>query len=144
MNTVNPDTTDVRDPPSDWMDQLLAAEAAGDASDYIVDQGFTARVMQALPLAGALPAWRRPAVVALWAVAGLLLAWQGHHWGEGWFHAKLALLLVMQLVHAAYARWRRQFATDANRHGDRFYRVSNELPTLLMVLIVLLAVVKPF
>ena len=74
MNTVNPDTIDVRDPPSDWMDQLLAAEAAGDASDYIVDQGFTARVMQALPLAGALPAWRRPAVVALWAVAGLLLA----------------------------------------------------------------------
>jgi protoporphyrinogen IX oxidase len=84
-----------------------------------------------------------PAMIAAWA-AGLLLAWQGHHWGEGWFHAKLALLLAMQLVHAAYARWRRQFAADANRHGDRFYRVANELATLLMVLIVLLAVVKPF
>jgi len=54
------------------MDRLLVAD--GHASDYIVDQGFTARVMQRLPLAGALPAWRRPAVVALWAVAGLLLA----------------------------------------------------------------------
>ena len=84
-----------------------------------------------------------PAMIAAW-VAGLLLAWQGHHWGEGWLHAKLALLLGMQLIHAAYARWRRQFAADANRHGDRFYRVMNEVPTLLMVLIVLLAVVKPF
>jgi hypothetical protein len=74
MNTASPVATDSRDPPADWMDQLLAADAAGHASDYIGDQGFTARVMQKLPLAGALPAWRRPAVVALWAIAGLLLA----------------------------------------------------------------------
>ena len=74
MNAVNPADVDSRDPPADWMDRLLVADAAGHASDYIGDQGFTARVMQTLPLAGALPAWRRPAVVALWAVAGLLLA----------------------------------------------------------------------
>lgn len=73
MNVVQPDAADPRDPPADWMDRLLVADAAH-ASDYIGDQGFTARVMQALPLAGALPAWRRPAVVALWAIAGLLLA----------------------------------------------------------------------
>ncbi len=84
-----------------------------------------------------------PAMIAAW-VLGLLLAWRGHHWGEGWFHAKLALLLGMQLVHAGYARWRRQFARDANTHSDRFYRVMNEVPTLLLVLIVLLAVLKPF
>jgi len=74
MNTVNPDVPDPRDPPADWMDRLLVVDAAGHASDYIVDQGFTARVMQTLPPAGALPAWRRPAVVALWVIAGLLLA----------------------------------------------------------------------
>lgn len=74
MNAVNPADIDSRDPPADWMDRLLVADAEGHASDYIGDQGFTARVMQTLPLAGALPAWRRPAVVALWAVAGLLLA----------------------------------------------------------------------
>jgi len=74
MNTVNPDVPDPRDPPADWMDRLLVADAAGHASDYIVDQGFTARVMQTLPPAVALPAWRRPAVVALWVIAGLLLA----------------------------------------------------------------------
>jgi putative membrane protein len=50
----------------------------------------------------------------------------------------------MQLVHAGYARWRRRFAADANTHGERFYRIMNEVPTVLMILIVLLAVVKPF
>jgi protoporphyrinogen IX oxidase len=84
-----------------------------------------------------------PAMVTTW-VFGLLLAWQGHHWGEGWLHAKLALLLVMQLVHAAYARWRRQFAADANRHPSNFYRLMNEVPTVLLIGIVLLAVLKPF
>jgi hypothetical protein len=74
MNVVHPDADDPRDPPADWMDRLLVADATAHGSDYIGDQGFTARVMQALPLAGALPAWRRPAVVALWAIAGLLLA----------------------------------------------------------------------
>jgi hypothetical protein len=74
MNTVNLDANDSRDPPADWMDRLLTADAAEHADDYIGDQGFTARVMQKLPLAGALPAWRRPAVVALWAIAALFLA----------------------------------------------------------------------
>jgi putative membrane protein len=50
----------------------------------------------------------------------------------------------MQLIHAAYARWRRQFAADANRHGQRFYRIANEIPTLLLIAIVLLVVLKPF
>jgi protoporphyrinogen IX oxidase len=84
-----------------------------------------------------------PAMIAAW-ILGLTLAWQGDHWGEGWFHAKLALLVGMQLVHAALARWRRAFANDANTHSDRFYRFMNEVPTLLLIGIVILAVVKPF
>ncbi len=84
-----------------------------------------------------------PAMIAAW-LFGLSLAFLGHHWGEGWFHAKLALLVLMQLTHAAYARFRRQFAADANRHGLGFYRVANEIPTLLLIGIVLLAVLKPF
>jgi putative membrane protein len=84
-----------------------------------------------------------PAMIGTW-ILGLLLAWQGHHFGEGWFHAKLALLLCMQLVHAAFARWRRQLERDANSHGRDFYRVMNEVPTLLLIGIVLLAVLKPF
>lgn len=62
------------DAPGDWLDQLLAREAADHADDYLADDGFTARVMQMLPAADALPAWRQPAVVALWLVAVALLA----------------------------------------------------------------------
>jgi putative membrane protein len=84
-----------------------------------------------------------PAMIAAW-ILGLSLAWQGNHWLEGWFHAKVALLIGMQIVHAGLARWRRAFANDANVHSDRFYRFMNEVPTLLLIGIVILAVVKPW
>jgi hypothetical protein len=58
----------------DWVDALLARDAAAHAGDYIADQGFSAGVMRRLPAAVTMPAWRRPAVVALWLVAGALLA----------------------------------------------------------------------
>jgi hypothetical protein len=60
--------------PADWLDALLASDAADHAGDYVADEGFTASVMRALPAADALPAWRRPAVAALWLVAAALLA----------------------------------------------------------------------
>jgi hypothetical protein len=72
--TSNLQLAEPRDPPPDWVDRILVRDAAEHAGDYIGDNGFTARVMQKLPLAGALPAWRRPAVAALWAIAGILLA----------------------------------------------------------------------
>jgi putative membrane protein len=84
-----------------------------------------------------------PAMIAAWAF-GLLLAWQGDLWGQHWFHAKLALLLLMQIVHAGLARWRRAFANDANTHSAKFYRVVNEVPALLVIGIVILVIVKPF
>jgi putative membrane protein len=84
-----------------------------------------------------------PAMIAAW-ILGLSLAWQGNHWLEGWFHAKVVLLIGMQIIHAGLARWRRAFAKDANVHSDRFYRFMNEVPTLLLIGIVILAVVKPF
>ena len=61
-----------------------------------------------------------------------------------WLHAKLALVLVLAASHMFMARWRRDFAEDRNRRGQRFYRLANELPAVLMVAIVILAVVKPF
>ena len=84
-----------------------------------------------------------PAMIAAW-IFGLTMAYLGDHWMEGWFHAKLLLLLGMQLIHAALARWRRAFANDANIHSEKFYRVMNEIPTLLMIGIVILVIVKPF
>ena len=84
-----------------------------------------------------------PAMIASW-ILGLCLAWQGDHWSASWFHGKLLLLFGMQLIHAGMARWRRAFANDMNTRSDRFYRFMNEVPTLLMIGIVILAVVKPF
>jgi len=60
--------------PADWVDALLARDATEHAGDYIADEGFSAGVMRMLPPADAMPAWRRPAVIALWLVAGALLA----------------------------------------------------------------------
>jgi len=53
----------------DWLDDLLAADGADERSSYVADEGFTARVMNALPVRLTLPAWRKPAIVALWVVA---------------------------------------------------------------------------
>ncbi|HVT50465.1 MAG TPA: CopD family protein, partial [Dongiaceae bacterium] len=72
------------------------------------------------------------------------LAWLGNHWSEHWLHGKLLLVLCMQLVHAGYSRWRKQFARDENRHTEKFYRIMNEVPAVILIGILILVVVKPF
>ena len=84
-----------------------------------------------------------PAMLAAW-ILGLTLATLVGAWSEGWFHAKLACVLGLTAVHGLQARWVRDFAADRNRRGARFYRIANEIPTLLMVAIVILVIVKPF
>jgi putative membrane protein len=84
-----------------------------------------------------------PAMIATW-IFGLTLAWLGDHSSDHWFHVKLLLVLGMQIVHAGYSRWRETFARDENRHTGKFYRIMNEVPTLLLIGIVILVVVKPF
>ncbi len=84
-----------------------------------------------------------PAMIASWA-AGLWLAWDQKLFGEGWFHAKLALVLVLTWVHWFYANAVREFAEDRNQRPQRFYRFMNEVPTLLMIGIVILVIVRPF
>ncbi|MBU6442372.1 MAG: protoporphyrinogen oxidase HemJ [Alphaproteobacteria bacterium] len=86
-----------------------------------------------------------PAMVAAW-IFGLTLSVlpATDAWAQPWFHAKFALVLVMSGVHGLYARWVKQFARDANTHPQKFYRMWNEAPTLLMIAIVILVVVKPF
>lgn len=58
----------------DWLDVALRAEGREHRAEYLDDSGFTARVMTALPAPVALPAWRRPALTLLWALAGLGIA----------------------------------------------------------------------
>ena len=86
-----------------------------------------------------------PAMLAAWAL-GLALAFSGLiGWSkDGWFHAKLFLVLLLSAYHGALAMWTKDFALDRNRRSARFYRIANEVPTLLMILIVILVVVRPF
>ncbi len=84
-----------------------------------------------------------PAMIATF-VFGAVLAWNGDWLSSGWFRAKLGLVVVLAAMHGMMVGWVRAFAGDRNLKPARFYRIANEVPTLLMVLIVILAVVKPF
>ena len=84
-----------------------------------------------------------PAMLASWFF-GLWLAGLVQAWSEPWFLAKLALVLALTAYHGAAARSVRLFAEDMNRQSARFYRIANEVPTLILIAIVILAVVKPF
>jgi protoporphyrinogen IX oxidase len=84
-----------------------------------------------------------PAMIATW-VLGLWLAWDQGYFRAGWLHGKLALVLAMSAMHGLFSRWVRDFAADRNTRSQKFYRLMNEVPTLLMIAIVLLVVLKPF
>ncbi|MGE0564793.1 MAG: protoporphyrinogen oxidase HemJ [Pseudolabrys sp.] len=84
-----------------------------------------------------------PAMLATW-VFGLALALMGGWFTSGWFLAKLALALAMSGLHGAMSAWVGEFATDSNRRSAKFYRIFNEVPTVLLILIVFLVVLKPF
>ena len=86
-----------------------------------------------------------PAMLSSWLFGGiLLLNLDGDAWANGWLHAKLALVLGLTALHIAMGRWRRDFAEDRNSRPRKFYRMANEIPTVLMIVIVILVVVRPF
>jgi protoporphyrinogen IX oxidase len=84
-----------------------------------------------------------PAMIVTW-LAGLYLAFSGHWFSSGWLHAKLALVILLSGVHGFFSRCVKDFATDRNTRSQKFYRIINEVPTVLMIVIVILVVVKPF
>jgi putative membrane protein len=84
-----------------------------------------------------------PAMVATW-VLGLWLAWDGGWFSSGWMHAKLALVLGLSALHGMFSGWVRAFAEDRNTRSQKFYRIINEVPTVLMIGIVIFVIVKPF
>ncbi|WP_375460910.1 protoporphyrinogen oxidase HemJ [uncultured Enterovirga sp.] len=84
-----------------------------------------------------------PAMILTW-LAGLWLAWEGAFLQSGWLQAKFALVVLMSGVHGWLAGTVRRFGSDTNVRPARFYRVLNEVPTLLMIGIVILVVAKPF
>ena len=86
-----------------------------------------------------------PAMVATW-IFGLILAFSPLiDWsGDAWFHVKMLLVVVLTAYVWALASWTRDFALDRNPRSARFYRIANEVPTVLMIAIVILVIVRPF
>ena len=86
-----------------------------------------------------------PAMPASFLFGGILLAGlDPDAWRSGWLHAKLVFVVGLLGMHTAMGKWRREFAEDRNKRPQKFYRVANEGPTLLMIGIVIFVVVKPF
>ncbi|HEY1943759.1 MAG TPA: protoporphyrinogen oxidase HemJ [Roseiarcus sp.] len=84
-----------------------------------------------------------PAMIAVW-ITGPLLAYRMGYFQSGWLHAKIGLVVILSGVHGYLAGRVRAFAEDRNDRSAKFYRILNEVPTVIMVLIVFLVVVKPF
>jgi putative membrane protein len=84
-----------------------------------------------------------PAMVVAW-VLGIWLAWQSGYWAAPWFHAKLACVLALSGLHGYLSASTRAFREDRNTKPARHWRIINEIPTLLMIAIVILVIVKPF
>jgi putative membrane protein len=84
-----------------------------------------------------------PAMAVSW-ILGIAMLIQGHWLGASWFHLKFVLVIAMSAMHGLFSRYVADFARDRNRHTQKFFRIVNEIPTLLMIAIVILAVVKPF
>lgn len=85
----------------------------------------------------------QPAMGLAWLL-GLYLAWSVYGFQGGWLHAKLLLVVLLTGVHQFYGRAVEAFARDENRRSGRAWRVWNEAPAVLMILVVVIVVVKPF
>ena len=84
-----------------------------------------------------------PAMIVTWITGPILLVWMGYH-RDGWALAKIALVVGLSAMHGTMGGWLRAFSEDRNERPARFFRYMNEVPTVLMVAIVVLVVVKPF
>ena len=105
------------------------------------EQSETFKVMERRLLRGIM----NPAMGAAYIFGILLLLTPGIvDWAMGWVYVKLALIVALTIYHHALARWRQDFAADANKRPPRFYRLMNEVPTVILIGVVILVVVKPF
>ncbi len=84
-----------------------------------------------------------PAMGLTW-LAGLWLAWQSQAYLDGWFHVKFLAVILLSGVNGYFSKAVRLFSEDSNEKSARFWRLMNEVPTLLMVVIVIMVTIRPF
>ncbi len=84
-----------------------------------------------------------PAMISSW-IFGLILVYLSGYWLETWFLVKLFFVVLLSAYHMVAAGWVKGFANDQNLHTQRFFRFANEVPTVLMILVIILVMIKPF
>lgn len=86
-----------------------------------------------------------PAMIGTYIFGGFMLAIPGLiDWSSGWIWVKLVAVALLTATHMKFGRWRKDFEADANTRTARTYRLVNEVPTILMVIIVVMVIVRPF
>lgn len=85
-----------------------------------------------------------PASIAVWVIGGLMLWASPDLLSQPWMHVKLTCVVLMTGLHHAFMAWCKKFARDENTKSAKFYKIVNEIPTVLMIVIVIMAVVEPF
>ncbi len=85
-----------------------------------------------------------PASIAAWVFGGAMLYANPGMMSELWMHMKLTAVVAMTVIHHMYMIWRKKFERDENTKSAKFYKIINEVPTVLMIIIVIMAVVQPF
>jgi len=85
-----------------------------------------------------------PAMIAAWIFGISLITANPSMLKGGWLHVKLTCVILLQIFHALLSRWRKAFLRDENIHTSAFFRKVNEIPAVLIVVIVIMVIVKPF
>lgn len=85
-----------------------------------------------------------PSIIAVWVLAGTMLVARPDIMGQGWFMVKFPLVVAISGIHGWYSRARKAFARGERPRSEKFWRIINEVPFVMMVVVVFMAVVKPF
>ena len=86
-----------------------------------------------------------PAMIATWVFGLLLVLTPGViDWTAGWWHVKMLMVILMSGFHGACSKWRKDFLDDRNTRSHKFYRLANEIPTVIMMVIVIMVIAQPF
>ncbi|MEQ9199901.1 MAG: protoporphyrinogen oxidase HemJ, partial [Rhodospirillales bacterium] len=104
------------------------------------DQSETLKIMERRLLRAIM----NPAMIGTWVFGSMMVVWLAPAGFDGWLHVKLAAVVLMTIFHHMAGRWRKDFLADRNERPQRFYRIMNEVPAVLMVVIVIMVIVKPF
>jgi len=120
-----------------YLPRLFAYHAAAENGS---DMSVTFKVMEQRLLRIIM----NPAMITAWLFGLLMLYANPALFESGWIHVKLFLIVVMTALHHLFARWCKMFGRDENTRSVKFYKIWNEAPTVLMIVIVFLAIMKPF